>query len=225
MVVDPSTGRWLEDLVSRIGREDGQIRLEDGDRLVQRPRHATRVRSQEDVRVPAGIEHPDVVHAGPDLPAVRGRDAEPKRGEVHGSAGRRTAALRGGKTEGTGWAGAPSRRPDDRKDGDGGDHVHRSYGSHESPHDEEMEAWANELFGRRPMASIRQIVISALPPTGCPPTLPQRSIRYGTFAKYRGGTSANFGRQSRRPPSAFGRQGAGHDVRDGTARTPTEEAP
>src|SRR3989475_4495276 len=225
MVVDPSTGRWLEDLVSGIGREDGQIRLEDGDRLVQRPRHATGVRSQEDVRVPARVEHPDVVHAGPDLPAVRGRDAEPKRGEVHRSAGRRTAALHGGKTEGTGWAGAASRRPYDRKDGDGGDHVHRSYGSHESPHDEEMEAWANELFGRRPMASIRQIAISAPPPKGCPPTLPQRSIRYGTFAKYRGGTSANFGRQAPRPPADFGRHGAVHDDRDGPAGEPPEDAP
>src|SRR6058998_3933849 len=166
MVVDPSTGRWLEDLVSRIGREDGQIRLEDGDRLVQRPRHATGVRSQEDVRVPAGIEHPDVVHAGPDLPAVRGRDAEPKRGEVHRSAGRRTAALHGGKTEGTGWAGAASRRPDDRKDGDGGDHVHRGYGSCGSRHDEEMEAWAHELFGRPPTASIRQIAIFGASPAG-----------------------------------------------------------
>src|SRR5881296_3096969 len=99
MVVDPSTGRWLEDLVSRIGREDGQVRLEDGDRLVQRPRHATGVRSQEDVRVPARVEHPDVVHAGPDLPAVRGRDAEPKRGEFPGGAGRRPAPPLGARPE------------------------------------------------------------------------------------------------------------------------------
>src|SRR2546426_12197436 len=173
MVVDPSTGRWLEDLVSRIGREDGQIRLEDGDRLVQRPRHATRVRSQEDVRVPAGIEHPDVVHAGPDLPAVRGRDAEPKRGEVHGSAGRRTAPLHGGKTEGTGWAGAASRRPDDRKDGDGGDHVHRGYGSWGSPHDGEKDAPAHGVFGPPPPAPIPPNGVFAPPPPGCPPPLPQ----------------------------------------------------
>src|SRR5256712_13143714 len=166
MFVDPSTGRWLEDLVSRIGREDGQIRLEDGDRLVQRPRHATRVRSQEDVRVPAGIEHPDVVHAGADLPAIRGRDAEPKRGEVHRSAGRRIAAFRGGNAEGIRWPGLSSRRTYDRKDGDGGEQVHRDYSSYGSRHDEEREASAHELFGRRPMVSIRQIAISAPRPKG-----------------------------------------------------------
>src|SRR3989449_4448009 len=60
---------------------------------------------------------------------------------------------------------------------------------------------------------------------GCLTTLPQRSIRYWTFAKYRGGTSANFGRQAPRPPADFGRHGAVHDDRDGPAGEPSEDAP
>src|SRR2546425_11480010 len=55
--------------------------------------------------------------------------------------------------------------------------------------------------------------------------LPQRSIWPRPLATHRGGMDADFGRQTPRPPTDFGRYRPLHDDRDGPAGEPSEDAP
>src|SRR5207245_9771726 len=57
------------------------------------------------------------------------------------------------------------------------------------------------------------------------PGTPQRSIWPGSYASHRGGTDADFGRQTPRPSADFGRHGPLHDDRDGPAGEPPEDGP
>src|SRR2546428_12196156 len=55
--------------------------------------------------------------------------------------------------------------------------------------------------------------------------LPQRSIWPRPLATHRGGMDADFGRQTPRPPTDFGRYRPLHDDRAGPAGEPSEDAP